>query len=198
MIKIHHAPRTRGLRVVWLCEEMNLPYEVCPVSFPPNDAYRALNPIGAIPFLEDDGVGINESAAMLLYLAQKYGPTPLLPGKDSPALARVLQFTVFGEATIGMWLNQMMLASFRAPEADKNNWSVRTAEERAAQAIDYTGATLGSAPFLAGDAFTIADISVSYALGIWTMLGKTLPGNLSAYQDRTHARPAYVRAAAVK
>ena len=63
---------------------MGLPYEVVSVGFPPDDSYRALNPIGALPFLQDGDVGINESTAMLLYIAQKYGPTPLLRGKDSP------------------------------------------------------------------------------------------------------------------
>jgi glutathione S-transferase len=199
MLKIHYAPRTRGLRVAWLCEEMGLPYEVVPVGFPPDAAYRALNPIGALPFLQDGDVAINESTAMLLYIAQKYGPTPLLPGKDSPALARALQFLVFGEATIGMSINQMMGARFFAPDADKDNWTVRRSEERTATAIQYTADMLGRDQYLAGDHFTVADISVSYAVNIWAgMFQKTIPANLEEYQRRVMARPAYQRAVAAK
>src|SRR6195256_6800265 len=118
MIRIHDFARgARGLRVGWQCEEMGLPYRFETVSFPPSAAYRALNPLGSVPFLQDGGgVAINESIAMMLYLAQKYGPTPLLPGKDDPTLARVLQMTVFGETAIGMNLNPMLEARFVAPE----------------------------------------------------------------------------------
>jgi glutathione S-transferase len=103
MIKIYNFARgARGLRAIWQCEEMGLPYRLQTISFPTSEDYRAVNPLGTVPFLEDDGgVAINESTAMMLYLAQRYGPTPLLPGNDNPLLARVLQMTVFGEATIG-------------------------------------------------------------------------------------------------
>jgi glutathione S-transferase len=121
MIRIYDFARgARGLRVVWQCEEMGLPYRFETVSFPPSAAYRALNPLGSVPFLQDDaGVAINESIAMMLYLAQKYGPTPLLPGNDDPTLGRVLQMTVFGEAAIGAQMNSLLAAHFAAPEADK-------------------------------------------------------------------------------
>ena len=73
MIRIHDFARgARGLRVVWQCEEMGLPYRFETVSFPPSAAYRALNPLGSVPFLQDgSGVAIHESIAMMLYLAQK-------------------------------------------------------------------------------------------------------------------------------
>jgi glutathione S-transferase len=197
MIRIHNFARgVRGLRVVWQCEEMGLPYQVETVGFPPSEAYRAINPIGSAPFLEDDGgVAINESIAMMLYLAERYGPTPLLPGKDDPMLARVLQMTVFGEATIGMGLNPLLEAHFVAPEADKRNWSVRTQEARVERAVHYAAGMLGDKPFLAGDRFTLADISVTCALGMWRgSLGHTLPDKLVAYRERLAARPAYQRA----
>jgi glutathione S-transferase len=184
------------MRVVWQCEEMGLPYRFETVSFPPSAAYRALNPLGSVPFLQDDaGVAINESIAMMLYLAQKYGPTPLLPGKDDPTLGCVLQMTVFGEAAIGAQMNSLLAAHFAAPEADKRNWSVRAQEARLEQAIAYTADILGDGPYLAGAGVTLADISVSCALGIWKgALGKPLPDKLVAYRERLAARPAYQRA----
>jgi glutathione S-transferase len=197
MICIHNFARGgRGLRVIWQCEEMGVPYRLEIVSFPTSEAYRALNPLGTVPFLEDaGGVAINESVAMMLYLAQKYGPTPLLPATDDQSHARVLQMTVFGEATIAAALNPLLAAHFVAPEADKRNWSVRGQEGRVKQAVGYVADMLGSDPFLAGDELTLADISVSTALGIWRgALNGALPGKLVAYQERMAARPAYQRA----
>lgn len=197
MIRIHNFARgARGLRVVWLCEEMGLPYHLETHPFPTPPAYRALNPLGTVPFLEDEGgVAINESIAMLLYVAQRYGPTPLLPAHDDPRLARVLQMTVFSEATLGAGLNSLMAAHFAAPEPDKRNWSVRVAEDRFKQALSYVVGILGSQPHLAGADFTLADIAVSTSLGMWRgALGQTLPAPLAAYQDRLAERPAYQRA----
>jgi len=197
MIRIHNFARGgRGLRAIWQCEEMGLPYRLEIVSFPTSEAYRALNPLGTVPFLEDaGGVAINESVAMMLYLAQKYGPTPLLSATDDQSLARVLQMTVFGEATVAAALNPLLAAHFVAPDADKRNWSVRGQEGRVKQAVGYIAEMLGSNPFLAGSDLTLADISVSTALGIWRgALDGALPDKLIAYQERMAARPAYRRA----
>jgi glutathione S-transferase len=81
MMTVHNFARgARGQRVMWLCEEMGLPYAVRNHSFPVAADYRALNPLGTVPFLEDSGgVALNESVAIMLYIAQQYGPTPLLP-----------------------------------------------------------------------------------------------------------------------
>ena len=203
MLKIHHTQRARGLRVVWLCEEMGLPYEIAPVTFPVPDSYKALNPMASLPFLEDDGgVAINESVAMMLYIAQKYGPTPLLPAPADPAFARVLQMAVFGEATIGMYGNMLVSAKFMAPDDQKSNWSVGYAREKMLKGMAYAESLLTRAPYLAGDTLTLADISVGYGVGIARspMLGMEgdLPPALLAYHDRLTARPAYQRAAAVK
>ena len=198
MIRIHNFARgARGQRAMWLCEEMGLEYEVRLVSFPPSEAYLALNPLGSVPFLEDEGVAINESVAIVLYLAQKYGPTPLLPGKDDPALANVLRMAVFSEATFGSGMNTLMAAHFGAPAADKRNWSVTMQEQRQEQAIEYICSVLGDRTYLVGIDLTLADVCISTALGVWVgALGKTLPPQLVAYRERLAARPAYQRALA--
>ena len=197
MIKIYNFPRgARGQRLFWQCEEMGLAYQAMTVTYPPSEAYKALNPLGTVPFLEDEGgVAINESIAIMFYLAQKYGPTPLLPGKDDPAHARVLQMMVFSEATLGALLNTLLSAHFAAPEADKRNWTVRGQEARVEQAIGYVADILGDNPFLAGAHFTLADIAMSTTLGLWKgALGKSLPAKLLAYRERLATRPAYERA----
>lgn len=194
MIKLHHAPHTRGMRVIWLCEEMGLPYELAPVPFPPDDKYRARNPIGSVPFLEDGDVAMNESTAMLLYVAQKYGPTPLLPAPTEPCFGRVMQFLIFGETTITMWINVMNLALFFAPDDAKQNWSVQEAARRAGAAIDYLSATLGESDYIVGDRFTVADISCSFPLAVWRRLHRRpLPPNLATYMKRCESRDAYRR-----
>lgn len=196
MLRIYNFARgARGLRLFWQCEEMGLPYEIETVSFPPSAAYRAKNPLGSVPFLEDDGVALNESVAIMLYLAQKYGPTPLLPANGDPRLARVLQMTVFGETSIGGLLNPLMEAHFGAPDAEKRNWSVLALESRVERALSYVTELLGAGPYLAGAELTLADICVGTTLGIWRgALGKTLPDVLVAYRERLAARPAYQRA----
>jgi glutathione S-transferase len=197
MIKIYNFVRgARGLRAIWQCEEMALPYQVETVSFPPSKAYRALNPLGSVPFLEDEGgVAINESVAIMLYLAHQYGPTPLLPTTDAPINARVLQMMIFGEAAIGAGINPLLAARFVAPEAEKRNWSVRSQEARIEQAVAYVADGLRTDPFLAGANFTLADISISTALGMWCgVLGHRLPDKLVGYQERMQTRPALQRA----
>ena len=199
MMTIHNFARgARGQRAMWLCEEMGLPYAAKMHSFPVGTDYRALNPLGTVPFLEDDGgVAINESVAIMLYIAQRYGPTPLLPSGDGARLARCLQLTVFGETEIGSNLNPLLTARFGAPEADKRNWSVRGIEQRLQRAVDYADALVRDRAYLVGDDLTLADISVSCGLGIWQGgLGGEIPAGLAAYQERLRARPAYQRARA--
>lgn len=196
MIKIYNFPRGRGVRAIWLCEEMGLSYRIMPVSFPPSDDYRAINPLGQVPFLEDDGgVAINESVAMLLYLAGKYGPSPLLPERGNRHFARVLQMTVFGEATLGASLNALLIDHFIVPEKDKHGPLTHIIQGRIEQQVSYVEFVLGGGSFLAGEDFTIADISVSYALGLWRdLLKNAVSTKLSAYLERTTSRPAYERA----
>jgi glutathione S-transferase len=200
MIRIHNFPRgARGVRVFWVCEEMGLPYETAPVTFPPSAAYLALNPLGSVPFLEDEGVAINESVAMMLYIAQRYGPTPLLPVADGPALAKVLQLTVFSEASLGGTMNPLMAARFAAPDADKDNWSVRTMTARAGQFVGFIEDQLGDRDFLVGDDLTLADIALGTTLGIWRgALNGAIPDTLAAWRERLAARPAYGRAQAAQ
>jgi len=198
-MKIHNFARgARGQRVMWLCEEMGLPYAVQNHPFPVPADYRALNPLGTVPFLEDSGgVALNESVAIMLYIAQRYGPTPLLPTGNAAQHARCLQLTLFGETEIGMNLNPLLAAHFMASDADKRNWSVIGLERRARRAVEHADTLVEGRSYLVGDDLTLADISVSCGLGIWQgALGGELPQRLAAYQDRLRARPAYQRARA--
>jgi glutathione S-transferase len=197
MMTIHNfAHGARGLRIMWLCEEMNLAYSVKIHGYPVSDAYRALNPLGTVPLLEADGsVVINESVAILLYVAQTHGPTSLLPSDEPARLAQCLQWTLFGETEIGMSLNPLLAAHFGAAETDKRNWSVIGLEQRLQRAINHTDHAVRENHYLVGNSLTLADISVSCGLSIWQgAFGGKLPPKLSDYQDRLKARATYRRA----
>lgn len=198
MLRIYNFARgARGLRVMWQCEEMGLPYTVERVTYPVSEDYRVRHPLCSVPFLEDDAqsVAMSESVAMMLYLAQQYGPTPLLPGDDARRLARSLQMAEFGEATLGAGINPTIAARFAAPEAYKSNWSVSWLEQRVERAVAFTAQLLGDTPWLAGEDLTVADLSVVPALIMWRgIFAKVLPDPLGAYVERAIARPAYAKA----
>jgi glutathione S-transferase len=197
MIRIYNIPApTRALRPIWLCEEMGLSYKVEPVTFPPSAEYRARYGLGKLPFLEDDDVAMGESVAMLFYLAEKYGPTPLLPGKNDPIYPHVLNVTIFSEATLGAGMNPLLATVFAAPDNQKESWLKDYMEGRCQANLTYTEQLLGAGPYVAGEQFTIADIALAMSLGMWTgaALGKQLSETLAAYQARVAKRPALQRA----
>ena len=117
MLTIYHVPRTRSLRVVWLCEEMGLPYEVRLETFgQPSAEFLEANPLGAFPAIRDGDVVMGESTAIMLYLTQKHGPTPLALQPEHAQYADYLQFLVFGEASMVAFLNPVLLTQFTAPD----------------------------------------------------------------------------------
>jgi glutathione S-transferase len=198
MITIYNfAGGVRGLRVAWQCEEMGLAYRPVAYSYPPPPDYRAKYPPGSVPFLEDEGgVAMGESVAMMLYLAGRYGPTPLLPA-DPAQMARVLQLTVASESVLGGLMNPLGGTKFAAPDAEKANWTNAFCEARVADALGYAEALLGDAPFFVGPGLTLADMAISTALGMWKgMLGKEIPPKLAAHRERMMERAGYQRAKA--
>ena len=194
MIVVHDFLHgARGLRVAWLCEEMGLPYAMKPVGFPPDSEYRSLNPFGTVPFLQDGDASMAESIAMLFYVAQKYGPTDLLPGDSRHA--SVLQFTLFGEAALSSPMTPLLAERFGAPNEAKRNWSVVGIESRLKRNIALLGDQLGDREFLVGGALSLADISVVTALRIWIHgLAQEIPPALQRYCAQIGERPAYKRA----
>lgn len=198
MITIHDFPHgARGLRVVWLCEEMALPHKFVPVSFPPDKSYREMNPFGTTPCLQDGGVLMSESVAMMFYIAQRYGPTENLPPSDDQRFAKVLQFTLFGEASLSSLMTPLLAVRFGAPDDQKRNWSAAGIESRLKTTIDRLSDELGDREFLVGSNLTLADISVVTALRIWRRgVGQSLPATLEAYCERLENRSACKRALA--
>ena len=109
MLTIYHVPRTRSLRVVWLCEEMGVPYEVKTEVFgQPSPEFLEANPLGAFPGIRDGDVLMGESTAIMQYVTEKYGPTKLALKPDHPRFADYLQFVTFGEASMAAYMNPVI------------------------------------------------------------------------------------------
>ena len=198
MITVHNfTSGVRGLRVAWQCEEMGLAYEAVGFGYPPPADYRAKYPPGSVPFLEDEGgVAMGESVAMMIYLAQRYGPTPLLPANPAE-MGRVLQLVVASEAAMGGLMNPLMGTRFAAPDDQKANWTQGFCEARVADALSYAQDLLGDREFFVGEGLTLADIAVSTVLGMWKgALDKDIPEGLAAHRGRMMERPAYQKAKA--
>jgi glutathione S-transferase len=185
------------VRAAWLCEEMGVPHTFVPVSFPPDRSYRALNPFGTVPFLQDGNVSMSESIAMIFYIAQKYGPTDALPRGDDERFAKVLQFTLLGEASLSSLMTPLLAVRFGAPDDQKRNWSAVGIESRLKGTIDRIADELADREFLVGPGLTLADISVATALRIWGRgVGQDLPATLQACCEQLQQRPACKRALA--
>jgi glutathione S-transferase len=189
----------RGFRVVWLLEEMGLEYRVRPVDLlegVENDPeFLAINPGGFIPALVDGEVTMVESIAIMEYLMARYGPTPLAPAPHDPTFPMYQQFLHLGEAGLAMAAYILVGARNFAPESDRNSWSARQAQEQFETRLRLVRRQLARSPYVAGDAFTAADISVTYGLQLAERSGGvTLDEPERGYVARTSGRDAYKRA----
>mgnify|MGYP003547415855 CR=1 FL=1 len=188
----------RGFRVVWLLEEMGLAYQLRPVDLlagVEEDAeFLAINPAGFIPAIQDGDVKMVESIAIMEYLMARYGPTPLAPPPHDPAFPAYQQFLHLGEAGMAASIYFVFGARNLAPEAERNNWSGRQAQAVFDSRLTLVTRQLAQSPYLAGDIFTAADISVAYALKQGEKNGVALGKAELAYMDRVCAREGFRRA----
>ncbi|MGH6986309.1 MAG: glutathione S-transferase family protein [Caulobacteraceae bacterium] len=189
----------RGFRVVWLLEEMGLAYKLRPVDLLTgleDDAeFQAVNPAGFIPAIQDGDVTMVESIAIMEYLMARYGPTPLAPPPHDPAFPAFQQFLHLGEAGLAASIYFVSGARNIAPEAERENWSAGQALEVFESRLGLVTRQLARSPYLAGERFTAADISVTYALELAQRnVGFQLGQSERAYVARTRGREAYGRA----
>ena len=194
----------RGFRVVWLLEEMGLPYRLRPVDLlagVENDPdYLAINPAGFIPALQDGDATMVESIAIMEFLIARYGhesksAAPLAPAPNDPAFAAYQQFLHLGEAGLAASVFFVLGARKFAPAADRDNWTARQALGVYESRLRLVTRQLARAPHMAGAAFTAADISVTYALNLARSgAGIALGAAEQAYMTRTTSRDAYKRA----
>jgi len=189
----------RGLRVVWLLEEMGLSYRLRPVDLlagAENDPeFMAINPGGFIPAMRDGDVTMVESIAIMEYLMGRYGPTPLAPEPRDAAFPLYQQFLHLGEAGLATAAYYVFGARHIAPPDQRNNWTAGQALRGFESRMRLVRRQLAGAPYVAGEAFNAADISVTYALLLSKRAGGIpLDETVKVYLARTTARDAYRRA----
>jgi glutathione S-transferase len=183
---------TRDLRVLWALEEMGVHYEIVGMDHPNHDldtpAFRAKNPFGQLPVIDDDGVVVTESGAILLYLARKSGK--LMP-RDLAGESQVLRWSVAALSTVEvpvltLWFVNMSGGKGTGPSKALQDWS----ELRLGQLDGW----LAQREFVATDEFTVADILMTHVLGGGTDQSLLKPhANILAYRERCMGRPAWKR-----
>jgi len=199
MIKLYHAPRTRSVRVRWLLEELEVPYELVPVTFkPPTKTFAQDTPFGKLPAIVDGDVTMGESGAIVEYLLERYANGRLAPAIGSPLRGEFLQWVHYAEATAFPPLGIIVWHTLFQRDADQVPGVVAGARERAAAALDVVERALSGKVYLLGTDFSAADVMMGFTLAAARMLGvldERYP-NLSAYLSRLESRPAFHRAAA--
>ncbi|MGQ5702595.1 glutathione S-transferase family protein [Sandaracinobacteroides sp. A072] len=204
MIELWHCADARSFRPLWMLEEMGLPYRLHLLPFPPRvraPDYLEINPLGTIPYLRDADQALTESSAMLVYLAERHGPTRLHVQPDEPAY--------------GAWLNLLFQsdATFTFPQTLVLRYRVFEPEERRQPQVaeDYARwftARMGWVEQLLSDGrewlvagrFTSADIAVGYACLLAGVLGLLdgLGPQTRAWWERCQARDGYRKARAAQ
>src|SRR6056297_1281088 len=176
MITIHHSPLSRSNRVVWFCEEIGLEYRLEPVEMF-SDAmrrpeYLAINPLGKVPAIEDDGFVLWETSAIMQYLDAKYGANRLIPPRDTQAGALAIQWLDYGENRLTVIMGGI-----------------------ARELVDVIEQALGNRQWILGDTFSAADIMLAFGLMIADHLNyvNDATPRVSAYLQRAMARPAFLR-----
>jgi glutathione S-transferase len=199
MITVYGVPPSRSMRVIWMLEEMGLPYAVRAVDFQKrfDDAeFVEASPTGSFPGIRDGDACLMESCAILEYLGAKYGPTSLTPAIGDPSYPAYISYLHFGEASLSGPLNVTMGTRFFAPDDQKQNWGSQFAIDLFVRKSAALLIPLRRSPYVAGQAFTAADISCGYALGFARFLGfeERLDPALREYLGRLAQRPAFQRA----
>lgn len=200
MIIVHHLGISQSDRIVWLCEELGIPYELKLYERDPETrmapaAYRALTPFGTAPVITEGDLVLGESGAIVEYVIAKYGNGRLAVRSDQPNYADYLFWFHFANGS----LMPAGMVDMIAQLVDGDNPLLGTLRERLDRAYDQIEARLGEVPYLAGAEFTAADILTLFPL---TTMRVFAPRDLSpypnirAYLQRIGERPAFRRAMA--
>lgn len=202
MLKIHHLGHSQSERVVWLCEELGLPYELekharDPVTRLSPPALKALHPLGAAPLIEADGMLLAESGAIVDFILARHGHGRLQHGPDHPDFAAYLYWFHFANGNLQPVMGRSMIVGRCGLAAEHP--VQRSVQGRLDKVLALIEARLAQNDYLAGSDFTAADIMSVFSL---TTMRLFHPADLSpyrhilAYLQRIGGRPAYRRAMA--
>lgn len=199
MIKLYHASLTRSVRIMWLLEELGLPYELTTETFvPPSKPFSQATPSGKFPVIQDGDVTMSESGAILEYILERYGNGRLAPAIGTPDRAAYLQWIHFAESTAFPPLGQIAFHTLFKPEAERIPAVVTDGRATAKAALDVLEKALAGREYLVGKELTGADVMMGYTLMVASYVGvlETDHPNVSAYFARLSARPAFAKALA--
>lgn len=198
-IRIHHLERSRSDRILWLAEELGLPYEIVryrrdPKTQRAEPSLRKIHPLGKSPAIEDAGQVIVESGAIVGYLVSRHGRGRLSPAQDSPDWGRYLQWLHFAE---GSAMAQLVLDLFLSGQFGGAPPSPLAPALRAAsvELLAWLDSELAQRPYFAGREFSAADIMMTFPIRLAAGFGLTADRpELTAYLTRITQRDAYQRA----
>lgn len=203
MIILHHSPTTRSFRIKWLLEELAVPYREVVRNFynmeRHDPEYRRVNPIGSFPTMEDAGLTLTESGAIINHILRRYGSGRFIPAAGSREEAMVDEWMYWSEGLFAV--HQRIFWDHCAPPPGCIIDPIPSVgEEARRQAIRYAGMlenTLRDRGWIVGDELTGADFMLSFPLYLANLQGwfETLP-RTAAYVGRIAARPAFARAIA--
>ena len=200
MLKIYHAPLSRSLRVVWLAEEIGLPYQLETLEMFSDEmkrpAYLAIHPLGKVPAIDDDGFILWETSAIFEYLVAKYSDGALIPPRDTPDGARAIQWIDYGENPLTVIMGEIAAHTFAMPEDMRIPALVDRGREIAPALVNVVERALGAEPHILGEQFSAADIMLGFGLNIARYLGfvNEATPRTSDYCDHLAKRGAYQRA----
>jgi len=200
MLTVHHLGRSQSERIVWLCEELEIPYQLTcyqrdPVTMLAPPEYKALHPIGTAPVITDGDLVLAESGAVVEYILGKYGNDRLVLTSSHRDFSHFLYWFHCANGTLQANMGRNMILN-RLKLAEDNPVLLAT-KARVDRAFDLIDARAGEAEYLAGSEFTAADIMMGFSL---TTMRYFLPydlarcPNIQGYLGRIGRRAAYRRA----
>jgi glutathione S-transferase len=198
MLVVHHLGVSQSDRIVWLCEELELPYRLVRYDRTPEgggpDNYKALYPYGTAPVIQDGDLVLGESGAIVDYLIARHGHGRLAVGPEHPDFADYLYWLHFANGSFMSGGLMVLGLKFAGVPLSGALGRLSARWNRAFEVVDQR---LGQAPYFAGDSFSAADIMMHFPLTTMRMfVPYDISGhaNILAYLQRIAERPAFKRA----
>ena len=203
MITIYHLDNSRSERIIWLMEELGLPYEqqnfMRDQGMAPA-AMKAIHPRGKAPLIRDGEQVVMESGAIIEYILARHGNGKLRPDVASPAFAHYLEWMHFAEGSAMSTLLGEFMVHRVLGDAAANSPVVPMLVARTQALLAFIDGELAKSPYFAGSEFTAADIMMEYCFGFLRNYAKQSIAaypHIEAWLEKVRARPAYQRAMAV-
>ena len=200
-LRIYGIARTRAFRVLWIADEIGLAYEHLPIEIGDAGAgapeFRAINPNGRLPFIDDGGFVLFESLTITLYLAKKHSNGTLYPAKLEDE-ARAWQWSMWALNEVDRGVNIWSLHANRLPEAERDPVRLAEALRVVAKPFRVLDAAVAKRPYLLGADFTVADLNVAAVISRAVEMDLSAVPNLEAWLRRCLTRPAAQKVLALK